>query len=140
MINYEEERDAAIDRIERIQEAFIKACGYDITESHSRERVGLPVKLDSHPTSLPDNHVLEFIGNGEYQIHVESIDYKVTKNPHKHYAPQCDYIPMPVNSKEWGGIVSFILSHREEIINDINDFGVLGAALDFMERNCDENI
>ena len=57
-------------------------------------------------------------------------DYKVTKKQ--------SYVPIEIQSKEWGCIVDFVQSHREDIINDVNDYGGLGFILDFMERNSNE--
>ena len=45
------------------------------------------------------------------------------------------FVPLPVQSEEWSCIVDFVISHREDIINDVNDYGGLGFILDFMERN-----
>jgi hypothetical protein len=66
---------------EKLLRAFIEASGYDVREVFTRERLGSPVTLDDHPIQLADGCVWEFIGDGEYQIHIESYEYKVTKKP-----------------------------------------------------------
>jgi len=56
-------------------------------------------------------------------------DYKVTyKNPDP-------MVPLPIHSDAWSCLVDFLLAHRDDIINDINDYGGLGSMLDFIERD-----
>jgi len=45
------------------------------------------------------------------------------------------YVPIKVQSKEWGCIVDFVFKYREEIIADFNGYGDLSPILEFINRN-----
>ena len=50
----------------------------------------------------------------------------------------CDFdgiVKLDVNGKVWDSIVSFILSHRDDIESGINDYGDLKPVWDFFNRN-----
>jgi len=53
--------------------------------------------------------------------------YKVTKK-------EC-YVPLPVQSKEWGCIVEYLTDHYEDIEIGIDDFGTLKPIMEFISRN-----
>jgi len=54
------------------------------------------------------------------------VDYKVTKKE--------DFVPLPVQSKEWGCIVEYITDHYEDIEIGIDDYGTLKPILEFISR------
>ena len=47
-----------------------------------------------------------------------------------------EYVSLPIHGEEWAVIVKFIISHKDDIENDINDYGDLMPVLDFFNRNC----
>ena len=91
----------------KLLRAFIDASGFDVKE----------VVREAAEGQEPDFFILD----DDY-----CVDYKVTSK-------EC-LVPLPAQSKAWGCVVDFVLSHREDIINDVNDYGGLGSILDFMER------
>lgn len=106
----------------KLLRAFIEASGYEIETTKD-------IKWAYHPDDINDQ-----TGKPKENSRPESIinttDYKVTK--------QEPLVQLPIQSKEWGCIVDFVTSHREDIINDVNDYGGLGFILDFMERNSND--
>ena len=44
-------------------------------------------------------------------------------------------VELPVHGDEWSSIVGFILSHKDDIENGINDYGDLMPVLEFFNRN-----
>lgn len=92
---------------EKKLDALIDALGFDV--EHSRIECG-----------AEDKYIDALLFGSYYKS-----DYKLTKRE--------GCVPIEVQSKEWGCIVNFVLSHREDIRNDINDYGGLGVILDFME-------
>lgn len=58
-------------------------------------------------------------------------------NPLEHVV-MCDcsgIVKLDVNGKVWDSIVSFVLTHRDDIENNINDYGDLKPVWDFFNRN-----
>lgn len=93
---------------DKLLRAFIEASGFEIQEIKEEFYKG------------------EFKGLGT-EIHERVIDYKVTKKD--------DYVPLPVQSKEWGCIVEYLTDHYEDIEIGIDDFGTLKPIMEFISRN-----
>lgn len=100
---------------DKLLKAFIEASGYTIETTPK-------IMTDERRKFLESE-------NMHFTILTEGAecDYKVTKKK-----PQ---VCFDVDSPEWSCIVNFVLGHKEDIINDINDYGGLGLVLDFFNRN-----
>lgn len=128
----------------KLLRALIDALGFDIEVTRDYKEIKLTKEQASHhfkPVAYgspsPSRRLLTESGSLAYLIDEDGmyteaeataiIDYKVTKRK--------AFVPLHIQSKEWGCIVDFVQSHREDIINDVNDYGGLGFILDFMERD-----
>jgi hypothetical protein len=105
-----------MENIEKKLDALIDVLGFDVEEFDITRAEG----YDPYPV---------------YKV----TDYKLTKRIDK-LPLDCRVpcVPLPIQSKAWGSIVSFVTSHRDDIIIGVNDYGDLRAILDFMERSSDE--
>lgn len=45
---------------------------------------------------------------------------------------------MDTDSPAWSAIVEYVLDHKDDIENGINDFETLKPVLDFFNRNCED--
>ncbi len=66
------------------------------------------------------------LGTTPYPDAITVTDYKVTKKD--------GFVPLPVQSKEWGCIVEYLTSHYEDIEMGINDFATLRPIMNFISR------
>jgi hypothetical protein len=51
-----------------------------------------------------------------------------------------DIVTMSVDSPEWAAIVEYVLNHKDDIENGVNDFGDLQPMLDYFNRNCSDEL
>lgn len=90
---------------DKLLRAFIKASGYEIEEV----KVATEVRVADNWDSV---------------MHISNTEYKVTAKD--------SYVPIPIQSDEWGCIVDFVSNHADDIENNINDYGVLAPIWGFM--------
>ena len=105
---------------DKLLRAFIEASGYEIEEVRT---LSPPCKVASNID--PETGLMRYVAALDFERGY-SIDYKVTKKD--------DFVPLPVQSKEWGCIVEYITDHYEDIEIGIDDFGALKPIMDFISR------
>lgn len=98
------------EKLEKLLRAFIEVSGFDIKET-----------IKEGPSISKRDSIGVF---DEFYI---IIDYKLTKKE--------PYVPITAVSKEWDCICSYVLSHRNDILTNINDYGDLLPMLEFFSRN-----
>jgi len=121
MSNIEKKLDALIDALGFDVETLIDTKETPISKQSGLNRITSGALTMTKSGLATDSTGTLKRGDDEcyYLVASFDVDYKLTK--------RIDNLPLDC-------VVNFVLSHREDIINDINDYGGLGTMLDFIER------
>jgi len=79
---------------------------------------------------IPDRNCGGFRNGKAFQGRYEIVDYKLTKKE-----PVSCFVPIEVQSDEWGAITQYVTAHVDDIKNNINDYGDLMPVWEFFNRN-----